>query len=93
LVEVGLRCWSVCLGLGTGCLMVEVAKRLPIVVHSGWLLNRSVVPPPGMEILAVSSNVMLVVGWVETLSCCLLNWPIQVVYVFCTEYSSFQYSD
>lgn len=80
MVEVGLHSSSVCLGFGTGYLMVEVAKKELIAVHVGWPLNvqiaRSVVPLPSKTILAVSSDVMPVAGWVETLPCCSLNWAI-----------------
>lgn len=72
-----LRCWSVCLGLEVDYLAVEVAKKVLIAVHVGWPPNvqiaRSVVPLPSEASLAVSSDVMLVVGWVETLFCCSLN--------------------
>ena len=58
--------------------MEEVAKKLLIAVRVGWSLKvqvaRSVVPLPSKAILAVSSDVLLVVDLVETLSSCALNW-------------------
>jgi hypothetical protein len=70
-VEVDLRCWSVCLGFVIGHLAVVVVRKLLKAVHSSWLLSvqlaRFVAHPLDKVILAVSSDVMLVVGWVETL--------------------------
>jgi len=76
-VEVFLRCWSVCLGFAIGRFVVVVVKKVLKAVLANWLLSvqlaRFVAHSLDKVILAVSSDVMLVVGWVKTLYFCMLS--------------------